>query len=173
MDQTEIRYRNSILHDDIPIILGIIHSVALFSPEEKKVAIELAQESLLKGAQSSYHFLFAEDCREVLGYACFGYIPCTIDRFDIYWLVVHKKFQGLGIGKRLLKNTESEIAKMAGNRIYIETSSRDAYKAARIFYSHCGYREEAILKDFYAPGDDKIIYVKQINSPVLKYSEKL
>ena len=153
--------------------MGILDSVALFSPEEKKVAIELAQERLLKGLQSSYHFLFAEDYREVLGYTCFGNIPCTIARFDIYWLVVHKKFQGLGIGKRLLRKTESEIARMDGKRIYIETSSRVVYEAARLFYRHCGYSEEAILKNFYAQGDDKVIYVKQINSPVLKYSEKL
>ena len=160
-----MRYRNSILHADIPIILGIIDSVALFSPEEKRIAIELAQESLLKGVQSSYHFLFAEDCKAVLGYACFGHIPCTITRFDIYWLVVHKKFQSLGIGKRLLRKAESEIARMDGKRIYIETSSRDAYEAARLFYRHCGYSEEAILKDFYTQGDDKVIYIKRINWP--------
>ena len=131
MYQTEPKYRDSIQYADIPVIQEIIDSVALFSPEERRIAIELAQESLLKGVQSGYHFLFAEDCKTVFGYTCFGYIPCTIARFDIYWLVVHKKFQGLGIGKSLLGKTESEIARMGGNRIYIETSSRDAYEVAR------------------------------------------
>jgi RimJ/RimL family protein N-acetyltransferase len=34
------------------------------------------------------------------------------------------------------------------------------YNRTRRFYERCGYREEATLREFYSPGDDKVIYVK-------------
>ena len=42
----------------------------------------------------------------------------------------------------------------------IETSARELYRPTQRFYERCGYEAEARLKDFYAPGDSKIIYVK-------------
>ena len=39
-------------------------------------------------------------------------------------------------------------------------SNRHHYLPTRGFYLRCGYRQEALLKDFYAPGDDKVIYIK-------------
>jgi hypothetical protein len=49
-----------------------------------------------------------------------------------------------------------------GRRIYIETSSQAKYAPTREFYRRCGYEPEAVLKDFYADGDDKLIYVKAL-----------
>ena len=49
---------------------------------------------------------------------------------------------------------------MGGRRVYIETSNRAQYGSTRGFYQRGGYHPEAILKDFYAPGDDKVTYVK-------------
>ena len=58
--------------------------------------------------------------------------------------------------------TEARIQKMKGQRIYVETSSREPYAPTHRFYQSCGYHQEGILKDFYAPGDDKIIYMKAL-----------
>ena len=45
-----------------------------------------------------------------------------------------------------------------GRRVYVETSGRAQYEPTRRFYEACGYAREAVLTDFYAPGDDKVIY---------------
>jgi hypothetical protein len=42
----------------------------------------------------------------------------------------------------------------------VETSSRPLYEPTRRFYLACGYRLEAQLEDFYAPGDGKVIFLK-------------
>ncbi len=68
----------------------------------------------------------------------------------------------LGIGKKLLIEAEKKIIAMDGKLIYIETSSREPYQAARKFYQKNGYKEEAIISDFYSEGDHKIIYSKKI-----------
>jgi hypothetical protein len=45
--------------------------------------------------------------------------------------------------------------------LIVETSSRSDYTATRAFYERRGYREAARVRDFYAPGDDRIIFVKR------------
>jgi ribosomal protein S18 acetylase RimI-like enzyme len=64
------------------------------------------------------------------------------------------------MGRRLIQESERLIFAAGGRRVYIETSQRSDYTSTRIFYENCGYRLEAALKDFYAPGDGKAIYCK-------------
>ena len=55
---------------------------------------------------------------------------------------------------------ETEIVKAGGTRVYVDTSSRKQYAPTRTFYERVGYSKDALLEDFYAPGDGKVIYVK-------------
>jgi len=157
-----IIYRQEVLSTDAESVREIIESHGLFWRDEVELAVELVQERLLKGARSGYQFLFAEQAGRVIGYSCFGPIPCTRGRYDLYWIAVDHDMRGMGIGKELLKQSEHVIAGQGGRTIYIDTSSRREYDATRSFYKRCGYRREAFLKDFYCPGDSKIIYVKSI-----------
>ncbi|MEW6440165.1 MAG: GNAT family N-acetyltransferase [bacterium] len=160
-----IRFRAEVIPSDPGTIRRLVASTGFFSRQEIAIAVELAEERLAKGAPSGYEFLFAErDGGEVAGYTCFGEIPCTVARYDLYWIAVLDDFRGLGIGKSLMRRTEERIAQLGGRRIYIETSARDQYLGTRIFYERCGFREEAILKDFYAPGDHKAIYLKELSA---------
>lgn len=131
---------------------------------EIDVAVELVEERLSKGESSGYYFVFAEQGGRVVGYTCFGPIPCTIASFDLYWIAVHDSCRGQGVGKALMRKSEESIAAMGGTRVYIETSSRAQYVPTRQFYFACGYQEAAILADFYAPGDGKVIYLKVLGA---------
>jgi hypothetical protein len=44
--------------------------------------------------------------------------------------------------------------------MYVDTSGRAQYAPTRAFYEHMGYERAAVLEDFYAPGDAKVIYSK-------------
>ena len=149
-------FRDEITSNDLVGIREVIESSGVFSPEEMDIAIELADERLKKGAKSGYHFLIVERYGKMAGYACFGKVAGTRSSFDLYWIAVHRDLHNLDVGKALLKKSESVILEMGGERIYIETSSRRIYKAARLFYSHCGYKKEAVLKDFYSPGEIRL-----------------
>jgi hypothetical protein len=46
--------------------------------------------------------------------------------------------------------------------MFVDTSGREQYASTRAFYEHMGYQEVAVLNDFFAPGDDKIIYVRKL-----------
>ncbi len=155
-----VTFRDTVRSSDPEAIFHLTESCGLFYPEETAVARELAEERLSRGTVSGYEFLFAETDAIVIGYTCFGPIPLTLGRFDLYWIAVQKNHQASGIGRRLLALTELRIQEMKGRRVYVETSSRNPYAPTHGFYQSSGYIREAILKDFYAPGDDKVIYMK-------------
>ena len=159
---SRIEYRDTVETADIQKIRHIVASSSFFNNEEIEVAVELAAERLARGFESGYHFIFAELDRQTVGYACYGPILGTQSSFDFYWIAVDEEFRNQKIGKGLLEMTEAAIKHMNGHRIYVETSSRPQYEPTRAFYSNNGYRLEATLKDFYAPGDSKHIYLKEI-----------
>ena len=140
--------------------MNLVQSSGFFSATEIELACELAEDRLEHGRQSSYQFLFAEDNEQLIGYTCYGLIPATAGSYDLYWIVVSETLRGQSFGKSLLQKTESLIRNDGGTRLYAETSSRSQYAPTHRFYENCGYIAEAVLKDFYAPGDSKIIYTK-------------
>jgi D-alanine-D-alanine ligase len=159
-----IAFRERVQPSDIASVQDIVTSSGFFSSDEVEMAVQLVKESLRIGSQKSgYYFLFAELAGKVIGYACFGPIACTLSSFDLYWIAVHNAFRSAGFGKELLQRCECLIEKQQGRRIYVETSSRELYLPTHQFYSSCGYKIEAVLKQFYSPQDDKIIYVKVLH----------
>lgn len=157
--------RREVVPADIVAVREITESTGFFSEQEIEVAVSLIEARLGAGHQSGYHFLFAERDGRVAGFACFGPIACTVASFDLYWIAVHLESQGLGLGRFLLEESERVIWESGGRRIYVETSSRPQYEPTRRFYLRCGYVEEAVLRDFYAPEDSKVMYLKILPVP--------
>lgn len=140
----------------------IVSATGFFQDHEIEVAAELVRERLEKGLASGYLFLFAEQDGRVLGYACHGEIPCTTGSHDLYWIAVRPETQGRGLGRRLLALAEEDMRAAGGRGLYAETSSKPQYRPTRDFYERCGFAAVAVLPDFYAPGDDKVIYAKKL-----------
>lgn len=157
-----ITIRNSVEQADIERIRSITESTGFFYPDEVDTAVELIEDRLVKGPRCGYHFLFAEEDGRTVGYTSYGPIACTRTSYDLYWIVVARDFRGKGLGTRLLEASERAISALGGNRVYIETSMRPLYEPTRAFYIARGYTQAAVLDDFYAPGDAKVIYVKVI-----------
>jgi acetoin utilization deacetylase AcuC-like enzyme/GNAT superfamily N-acetyltransferase len=158
-----VGWRSDLRPEDPERVGRLVELTGFFHPEEVQVAVELVQERLAKGEPSGYYFIFAEQYGRLVGYTCYGPIACTRNSFDLYWIAVHPEFQRKGLGRRLIKETESRIRKAGGNRIYVDTSQRDQYASTRAFYEGCGYTLETVLKDFYAPEDGKVIYCKVLS----------
>ncbi len=160
---TEFLFRREVRPGDPAAVRDIVASAGFFNDEEVAIAAELAGESLRDGAErSGYHFVFAD--REgpggprAVGYACFGPIPAAAGSFDLYWIAVHADLRGRGLGRRLMAESGRAIAALGGRKIWIETASKPLYTPTRSFYESLGCRREAVLEDFYAIGDSKVIY---------------
>jgi acetoin utilization deacetylase AcuC-like enzyme/GNAT superfamily N-acetyltransferase len=155
-------FRTELDQKDPERIRGLVEITGFFSAAEVDMAVELASERLAKGPECGYHFLIAEHYGRLIGYTCYGPIPCTAGSFDLYWIAVHPDFHRRGIGRGLVEETEKLIRAAGGSRIYVDTSQRIQYASTRAFYEGCGYRLETVLTDFYAPGDGKAIYCKSL-----------
>ncbi len=145
---------------DTERIARLVRITGFFNDAEVEVAAELVQERLAKGDASGYHFILAEHYGRLAGYAAYGPIAGTAASYDLYWIAVHPDYQGKGLGRRLLTETERLVKRAGGTRVYVDTSQRVQYASTRAFYESCGYRLESVLSDFYAPGDGKVIYCK-------------
>jgi ribosomal protein S18 acetylase RimI-like enzyme len=156
------KYREEPTPTDVQAVADILRDSGFFNPEEQEVGVSLVTERLEKGPSCEYFFQFLEQAGGVTAYTCFGPIPGTRSSYDLYWIAVANHLRGHGLGKAILEATEREIAARGGTRVYIETSSSDLYKPTRGFYVASGYRLEATLADYYAPGDGKLIYVKTL-----------
>ncbi|MGH9338960.1 MAG: GNAT family N-acetyltransferase [Acidobacteriota bacterium] len=162
---TETRYRQEVRPADLENVRAIVESSGFFSSEEVNVAVELVEQRLAAAEASGYHFIFAEQHENVVAYSCFGPIPATQARFDLYWIAVHNNLRGQGLGRELLARTEAAILQMGGRRVYIETSSREQYQSTIRFYGAMGYQQQALLRDFYRCGDSKIVLMKDLPQP--------
>lgn len=153
---------------DEDAVRSIVESTDFFSPAEINIAVELVQERRAKGDASGYHFVFLDEVQDgqvrTLGYACYGAIDGTLSSYDLYWIAVDDSLRGRGLGRILMQETERRIAAAGGGRIYVDTSSRASYVPTRAFYERSGYLQEALLADFYAPGDGKVIFCKVVGN---------
>ena len=162
---SDLSFRAALEAGDVELIRQLVHDSGGFSLTEVDLAAELAQERLARGLEASgYHFLFAQWGPGVpaLGYVCYGPIPLTQSSWDLYWIAVAKGAQRRGIGRRLLAEAERRAHAAGASRFYIDTSGRADYASARAFYAAAGYRQAAALPDFYAPGDAKVIFARQL-----------
>jgi acetoin utilization deacetylase AcuC-like enzyme/GNAT superfamily N-acetyltransferase len=159
-DMSGFAWRYELRPEDPERIRRLVELTGFFNPGEIDIAEELPRERLSKGDASGYFFVIAEHYSRMVGYTCYGPIAGSAESYDLYWIAVHPDFQRRGLGRLLIRETEGLIKKAGGGRIYVDTSERAQYASTRMFYESCGYQLEAILKDFYAPGDGKCIFCK-------------
>ncbi len=158
-----ITFREQLVPEDIRKIGEVLESSGFFHSYEVDVAKELASFNLEKGATTSgYHFIVAHEADTMLGYCCYGPNPCTEASYDLYWIAVHKDQMKKGLGRQLMHLAEQATVKLGGTIVWVETSGRAIYESTRKFYLSLDYDQVAALPDFYAPGDDKIVFMKRV-----------
>ena len=153
----------------VPADLAAVEAILVanrpvFSDTECVTAMDLVREGLAAADDDdAYQILVADDGGRVVGYTCFGSIPLTSGAFDLYWIAVAPDHHAHGVGRALLRRTEEIVAAQGGRLVVVETSSRPDYDRTRRFYEHtAGYETGARLRDFYKPGEDKVVYVKYL-----------
>ncbi len=147
---------------DIGCVHALTKRAGVFSPDECMLAGDCIRERVRFGPSCGYFFVFAEQDGSPAGYSCFGPIPCTRNRFEIYWLVVERNRQQCGVGRALIRRTEESIRREGGVRVYVETSSRSCFGPTRAFYQRRGYRIDSVLTGYYDIADDKVIFAKNM-----------
>lgn len=148
--------------DDKEALMGVLRATPEFKADEVVVAEEVLDSYLADPPGSGYHVMVAQVGTSVVGYVCWGPTPLTDGTWDIYWLAVDPRRQGEGIGGALLARAEEEVQETHGRLALIETSARPDYERTRHFHRSHGYEVVCRIPDFYAPGDDKLVFQKRL-----------
>jgi ribosomal protein S18 acetylase RimI-like enzyme len=151
----------SLIASDRARIEEITRAVGVFHEDEISVALEVFDGAA--AGSPDYTALGVALDGDLAGWICWGPTPCTEGTFDLYWMAVDPALQGSGVGTALLEAMERRLAEVA-RLIVVETAGRDDYQKTRAFYQARGYVAVSRIPDFYAPGDDQVVYVKVVAS---------
>lgn len=86
----------------------------------------------------------------------------TQGTYNLYLIAVDKAYQGQGIGGEMMQYIEDLLRKDGQRILIVETSGLPEYSLTRKFYHKCNYIKEAVLRDFYREGEDKVIFWKRL-----------
>jgi ribosomal protein S18 acetylase RimI-like enzyme len=99
----------------------------------------------------------------LVGFAYFAPAAMTDRTWYLYWIAVAKQLHRRGLGSSILGACEVAIADLNGRLLLIETSSLPHYQPTRDFYLRHGYRQIAAMSDYYADGDDMVVFGKRLH----------
>jgi len=156
------KFRSHLRPADINDVRRLVQETGVFSPTEIRWAGEVIEAALKDPAGAGYYTLMADGDTGLEGFSCYGPIDGTQNRFDLYWLAVSPKAQGKERGGKLLSASRADARSRGATHMFIDTSTRTDYAAARALYVTLGFELQGTLVDFYSDGDGKAIFAKRL-----------
>ncbi len=144
--------------EDLPALKTVLDSSELFPSE---LLEDMIAEYLQDPTSGAIWFTATRDEIPIsIGY-------CAPERFtegtyNLYAIGVHKTHQGQGVGQEMMQYIERVLQQKKARILLVETSGTVAFKRTRAFYHICQYTQEAVIRDFYEAGDDKVIFWKKL-----------
>ncbi|HZU39180.1 MAG TPA: GNAT family N-acetyltransferase [Gemmataceae bacterium] len=148
---------------DTPALLALTEGTGVFKPHEIEALNEVLSDYHASAHEAGHVAVTAEKNGQILGYAYYAPAAMTDRTWYLYWIAVTKQTQAKGIGSTLLRHAENDIRKRNGRVLFIETSSLPHYEPTRRFYLKHGYEMTGQLRDYYADGDDMVVFRKRMS----------
>jgi ribosomal protein S18 acetylase RimI-like enzyme len=146
--------------DDTPRLVEIAQETGVFKPLEIVALREVLDDYHATMSAHGHRSITYERDGLVIGFAYYAPAAMTDRTWYLYWIAVEKITQARGVGSMLLRHAEEEIRRSQGRLLLIETSSLAHYEATRLFYVKHNYEPACVLSDYYAEGDDMIVFRK-------------
>ena len=88
----------------------------------------------------------------------------TNGTWNLLAIAVHPAHQGRGYGAAMMRHLEKRLSEDGQRILLVETSGLPDYDRTRRFYVSNGYTQEARIRDYYQPGEDKIVFWKALGT---------
>ncbi|MEO1623439.1 MAG: GNAT family N-acetyltransferase [Cyanobacteria bacterium J06632_3] len=147
--------------DDASALNAIAKAIGLFQPHELEEMDGMIAEYFNGNLGDSHTWIVSGDT-PTMGAAYYAPEAFCDDggTWNLYFIGVDPTAQGQGIGSALLTYIEQRLTQCGARLLLVETSGVESFEQTRKFYRKSGFAEEARIRDFYKPGDDKIIFRK-------------
>ncbi|NEQ25238.1 MAG: GNAT family N-acetyltransferase [Microcoleus sp. SIO2G3] len=149
--------------DDTTALIALADATGLFPPSALELLRQMLSDSL-GGNNDTEHFWITDDDNGPVGVAYCEPERMTDRTWNLQLIAIHPDRQGQGRGATLLRYVEQALTARGGRVLLVETSGLPGFERTRAFYAKCGYEEEARIRDFYAAGDDKVVFRKVLNA---------
>jgi ribosomal protein S18 acetylase RimI-like enzyme len=153
--------------DDSEVISSLAISNGMFEPDGMDDFNEM-MAGYLDGSLDGHAWVVAEDASgAIAGAAYYAPEPFADRMWNLYFLAVQPGRHRDGTGTALITHVEQTLRSRGDDVarvLIVETSSLDAYEQARAFYRKHDFDEEARIRDFYGPGDNKVVFWKALTT---------
>jgi ribosomal protein S18 acetylase RimI-like enzyme len=148
---------------DTSAIAALAIDAGLFPPEAGDFLHEMMANYFKDNQIQGHACVVEEENNVLLGVAYYEPALATDRTWYLTMIAVRRTLQGQGRGAALMGYVE-ETLKAAGQRLLlVETSGTSDFMLTRRFYAKLGYEEEARVRDYYAAGDDMVLFRKLLN----------
>jgi GNAT superfamily N-acetyltransferase len=148
--------------DDVDAVRQIAIGTGLFD-DESWPDVEEVMLASIRGELHDHSWVVLEDAeRCVVAASYFAPEPFSFRMWNMYFLGVLPGHQGDGSGGALVAHVEQTLRNKGERVLIIETSGVPSFESTRQFYRNQGYVEEARIREFYGPGDDKVVFWKAL-----------
>lgn len=141
----------------------------MFEPEEMGDFDEMLS-GFFAGVLDGHHWIVADPgdtSGAIAAAAYFAPEPFSDRMWNLYFIAAAPDGHGRGAGTTLIEHIERQLeafGEATARTLIVDTSSLDDYEEARAFYLARGFVEEARIRDFYGPGDDKVTFWKRLGA---------
>lgn len=151
--------------EDTPALVALADETGVFRAGEIQALREVLADYHTTNQAAGHRCVIAADAAgRAEGFVYFAPAAMTVGTWYIWWIVVARSLHGRGIGSTLLRHAEEAARQAQGRMLLIETSSLPHYQPTRCFYEKHGYEPAAVLHDYYAPGDDMVVFRKRLEA---------
>ena len=146
---------------DSEAIVRLAEATGVFKPIEIQALGEVLDDYHATNHRHGHLSVTFEQAGDILGFAYYAPAAMTDRSWYLYWIAVKSHTQARGIGGKLLRHVEQDIARAGGRVLFIETSSLGHYDLTRRFYLKHQYEQAATIPDYYADGDHMVVFRKR------------
>ena len=148
---------------DARTVVDLAVASGLFGLDDAPV-VEAMMDGYFERTQTDGHrcVLDEDDAGHPRGVAYYEPALAADGTWYLTMIAVAADQQGSGVGRGLMAHVERDLGAQGQRLLLVETSGVEGFARTRAFYDTCGYDREARVRDYYAAGDDMVLFRKDL-----------
>ena len=149
--------------EDTAAVVDLVVAAEMFSADDAWL-VEGMLADYFETNKEHGHVCVIDDEGGPLGVAYYQPKPAADRVWDLTMIAVRPAHQGQGRGAAILRRVEEDLRAGGGRLLLVETSASAQYDRTRALYAKRGYEEEARIRDYWAEGDDLVVFRKALDA---------